>query len=440
MTINLADLGITPDVVSTAGRAHQPRPAATTSRSLVPGSLVARTLYSVLRGQPVVVVNAPPGAGKTTLLLEVIDHLMVRSEMTVRVCCPTRNGMRDVSKRLIERAESFPTLDYQVCPQDDSISHDADMAPTTARSVSVTTLASAMKQAPKVDLLIIDEAYQTTVADLLMAADGASQVLLVGDPGQIGPVVTHNTLPWNGLTAAPHHRAPDVFSQRQDAEVLHMDATYRLGADTVEVIAPLYDFEFGSRRPRRRICDPAGVTMPEIRQVRLTREQIDDVDENGARSARVAEAVAQIASSFVGLKAQHIEAETGATITRTIRPEDVAVVVSRNATSAAVEAHLASLDLAGITVGTADRLQGGQWQAVVALDPLAGPVTLSEHQLSLGRLCVMLSRHMTHLTWVHDGRAIARLHDAVEEAGLGEESELAIGARVRQRLLDLASQ
>jgi hypothetical protein len=445
MTINLADLGITTDAVPGAFAEHsadQQAPASTTIRSLVPGSIVARTLYSVLRGQPVVVVNAPPGAGKTTLLLEVIDHLMVRSEMSVRVCCPTRNGMKDVSRRLIEKAESYPTLDYTVIPQENCVQHTADIAASTGRTVSVTTIASAMVQPPEVDLLIVDEAYQATVADLLMAADRATQVLLVGDPGQIGPVVTYNTLPWNGLSAAPHHRAPDVFIQRQDAEALHMDATYRLGKNTVEVIAPLYDFAFVSRRPKRRICNPAGTTMPEIRQVRLTREEIADADKSGPRSTQVAKVVAEIASSFVGLKTQHIEAETGATINRALAPEDIAIVVSRNATSAAVEAYLASLDLAGITIGTADRLQGGQWQAVVALDPLVGPVTLSDHQLSLGRLCVMLSRHMTHLTWIHDGRAVARLQEAAESgdvrSALGEESELAIGARVRQRLLEVA--
>ena len=39
--------------------------------------------------------------------------------------------------------------------------------------------------------------------------------------------------------------------------------------------------------------------------------------------------------------------------------------------------------------------------AVVAVDPTLSGAE-SEHALSSGRLCVMTSRHMTHLTWVYD--------------------------------------
>ncbi len=56
--------------------------------------------------------------------------------------------------------------------------------------------------------------------------------------------------------------------------------------------------------------------------------------------------------------------------------------------------------LADVVVGTADRLQGGQWAAVVAADPLIGSNAGSPHTMALGRLAVMLSRHTTHLSWV----------------------------------------
>jgi hypothetical protein len=65
--------------------------------------------------------------------------------------------------------------------------------------------------------------------------------------------------------------------------------------------------------------------------------------------------------------------------------------------------HPETLKAETITVGTADSLQGGQWHAVVALDPFVGYTTATTHQLSPGRLCVMACRHMTHLTWVSDG-------------------------------------
>ena len=79
------------------------------------------------------------------------------------------------------------------------------------------------------------------------------------------------------------------------------------------------------------------------------------------------------------------------------------VVVSHNAQACVVHALLRGRDVDGITVGTADSLQGGQWAAVVALDPLTGTDGLPAHAASPGRLCVMASRHYAHLTWVHDG-------------------------------------
>src|SRR5699024_6509475 len=77
--------------------------------------------------------------------------------------------------------------------------------------VLVNTLKSLQVNKQTVDVLIIDEAYQAPYAEVLAAASEAKQLLLVGDPGQIGPVVTINTAAWDHLDYAPHHRAPEVF-------------------------------------------------------------------------------------------------------------------------------------------------------------------------------------------------------------------------------------
>jgi len=66
--------------------------------------------------------------------------------------------------------------------------------------------------------------------------------------------------------------------------------------------------------------------------------------------------------------------------------------------------------------------------AVVALDPITGADVASAHALDLGRLCVMASRHVCHLTWVTskswratlaasiDSKAELTRHVAVREA------------------------
>ena len=80
----------------------------------------------------------------------------------------------------------------------------------------------------------------------------------------------------------------------------------------------------------------------------------------------------------------------------------MAVVVSHNAQASVVHALLRGRDIVGVTSRTADSLQGGQWAAVVALDPLTGTDGLPAHAASAGRLCVMASGHYAHLTWVGD--------------------------------------
>ena len=46
-----------------------------------------------------------------------------------------------------------------------------------------------------------------------------------------------------------------------------------------------------------------------------------------------------------------------------------------------------------IAVDTANRLQGRQFQLVIAWHPLSGRRDASQFHLEAGRLCVMLSRH-----------------------------------------------
>lgn len=432
MSISLADLGITPAAPSGSETAPVPVEAEEPkTRRMRPGSIAAKVLYSVYRGQPVTVVKAPPGAGKTTLLLEVIDHLASRTELKIHVVCPTRNGVTDVSQRLIALAESFPDLDYSVISQDKEVTHTEGREASRDQTVGVSTVASCVLDPRKCDVLVVDEAYQTTVADVLMAADRSAQIVMVGDSGQIGPVVTHNTSPWDGMESGPHLRAPDVFARREDAVVYNMEGTYRLGEDTVRVIEPLYDFGFDSLRPARHLATPKGITLPEISSHLLDKAALADAEAKGAESKDVAAFLVTWVERLLTATLTETDPETGTVTTRQMEPADVAVVVSRNAQASAVEAMLGAHALSEVTVGTADRLQGGQWPAVVALDPLVGSQRISDHQVNLGRLCVMLSRHMAHLVWVHDGRSIDRLTTLVEETW---DEHIRTGIEVRRRL------
>lgn len=363
---------------------------------LVPGSEAAKVLYRVWSGERVTIVDSPPGAGKSSLVALVASHLVAGGEMAIAVVTPTRRQAADIALRIAEKVEPGTVwlAMSDVSPSDAPPGRGADLGPLRTpnfaragrHTVMVTTIASMRGRKADLDLLIVDEAYQAVYSHVLAAASHAKQVLLVGDPGQIGPVVTVNTAAWQHLPYGPHRRAPEVFADREDALTVNLPCTYRLGAETVRAIAPLYDFEFASARPDRALVGHA-----EIEAIRLTRH-------DGHHDLAMLAEVSRAAGRLVGTEL--VEDGTARSLTQS----DVAVVVSHNAQLGVVRAHLAEMGLDRVTVGTADKLQGAQWHAVVALDALAGAQGVDTHSASVGRLCVMASRHRTHLTWLHDGR------------------------------------
>lgn len=407
--IDLSDLGIKPATsASTNGTATVVEgayePDAVKRRTLVPGSVLARALYSAWGGEPVTIVDSAPGSGKTTLLVDLVETLLNRGSGLSIVCAtPTRRGAADLAERIAAAIDENyderlgkdmkPRVDFSVknyLPYPEGCSRGS--VPEGCPSVKVTTVASCAIASPGCDIMVFDEGYQTTFSDMMSAADAAKQIVIVGDPGQIGPVVTTSTDIWDGLPDAPHVRGPEVLARRDDATVLRLDATYRLGQQTVDAIAPLYDFPFVSKRPVRHLVNTDGVRLPELDHVHLT-------SETSRADIEAMKYISALASRFVGSKVVQTD-EDGNEETVHVTESDVAVVVPHNNQQTAIRAILDTNGFDAITVGTADSLQGGQWHAVVALDPVVGHTSLSGHQLSEGRLCVMASRHMTHLTWV----------------------------------------
>lgn len=366
---------------------HSTTEAAPTAPPLVPGSAVAKALANVWGGRPVTVLQAPPGAGKTTAVVTLVHHLAERVGLRVAAVCPTRSQALDLYGRLSESMGS-ERLELQ---------RSLGGGWKQDCSVMVRTVASLMtEQTISFDVVVVDEAYQVTFDDVARAASGIAQIVLVGDPGQIGPVVKLDPAMWPGRQPSPMLPAPVVFGARDDASTFSMDATFRLGPVTTRAIAPLYPFAFESRRPDRQL-QLAGEVVPEVvwQPVPPTATP-DDPALLEAVVARVAELTAADPQ----------------------RQFEVAVVAARNSQTTAISALLDAQGLTMVRVGTADLLQGGEWAAVVALDPIAGVNgPASGHALHLGRLCVMASRHTHHLSWIttDDWQTLLSVSDLPEE-------------------------
>lgn len=404
--IDLDDIGLTPQDVNAkhVSSAQPVTAAAPDPAALTPGSPLAQALYQVWSGRSVVSIESPPGAGKSTLICQAVTQLYRRSDMTIVVATPTRRGAFELAGRLAEMLGRAPNGEPRVrlaMPIKGSEELPADVLEhakpaTLLRHVDVRTIASCKASSPDVDVLVVDEAYQAVFAQVATAANGARQLLMVGDPGQIGPVVQTNTTAWANMAAGPHRRAPEVFAQDPDAFVLRLPATYRLGQVTADAIAPLYDFEFTSARPDRYLTEADGRRIPEIRPMLIASDGEFDM----VMLAKIADE----AVKFVGLTVTE-QTVTGP-VSRVLDGSDVAVVVARSGQEATITAMLRRHGPIAddITVGTADRLQGGQWHAVVALDPLVGSDLVDDFRTGPGRLAVMTSRHMTSLLFAHDGK------------------------------------
>src|SRR5205823_3620609 len=85
--------------------------------------------------------------------------------------------------------------------------------------------------------LIVDEAYQLPEHGFIQIANVARRILLVGDPGQIEPIVRCETERWACEPAGPHVACPDaLLARRSDVRPIDLPVSRRLVQDTVAFV------------------------------------------------------------------------------------------------------------------------------------------------------------------------------------------------------------
>ena len=389
----------------------QPAPPTTTPPAAAsgwPGQQIldtpetARVLHAAWSGDPAVVVPSPPGAGKTRLVALLAAALAHRAELRVGIAAQTREQAVEIARRVGHLTGRGRLLWAAKDPKPDSggtavVSGPAVRFPAEGGGVLIATTARWLFSDPRTvgcDLMIVDEAWQATYADLGALGAHAGQVVCVGDPGQIDPVVTGETSRWRTVAAGPHVPAPQaLLAAHGDAVgVVTLRHTWRLGPVTTALIQPAFypDLPFTSRRPPEHLADGDGTPLPEITHQPVTVTA-------GPGDPALVTTCADQARALLGII---VTTQQG---TRPVVAEDLAVVCAHVTQAAAVRATLA--DLPGVLVGTANQLQGLERPAVVVMHPLAGYRDGSAgFSADTGRACVMLSRHRAHLSVVLDDR------------------------------------
>ncbi|MET7675214.1 AAA domain-containing protein [Streptomyces seoulensis] len=372
-------------------------------------AILADTLHGTERG---VVVDSPPGAGKSTLVVRAALEL-AGAGRPLMVVAQTNAQVDDLVLRLAEKAPDLPVGRLH-SSDTDAYDKALDALPnvrTSAKAGDLGGLPVVLSTAAKwahvtVDEpwrhAIVDEAYQMRSDSLLAVAGLFERALFVGDPGQLDPFSTVGGDQWAGLSYDPSASAVSTLLAHNPGLPQHrLPVSWRLPASAAPLVSaafyPYTPFRSGTGHGERRLAFgvPSDGSAPD--------RVIDEAAESGwgllelpARHTprtdpEAVRAVAAVVRRLLdrGGAAVSERAETPVPLTA----DRVAVGTAHRDQAAAVRAALADLGVTGVTVDTANRLQGREYDVTVVLHPLSGRPDATAFHLETGRLCVLASRH-----------------------------------------------
>lgn len=390
-------------------------PSLRTSSSAQRDAALGQLLAHVDAGAALVVVKAPPGSGKTFTLLHAV-RLALHRRQRVAVATQTNAQANDFCQRL---AAVFTDIEVTRFASDsaeeetlgahvdwvrdrNALPHGPCVVVAPAAKWSSTALVEAF------DVLVVDEAWQLSWAEFTLLRGVAGRFVLVGDPGQIPPVVTVDVARWHTAPRPPHAPAPEVLlrerqqGQRPPFPVLELPVSTRLPFDTKALVQGFYDFTFASwagpgerllslsRAPRRHLVDPALDRLQHGSLSLLTLPTPEDGPPEDDRE--LADVAAQAVRRLLARRAIAVTEDGRSTLTAA----DIGLVATHRVVNARLTEALGPL-AAHIRVDTPERWQGLERPVMVAIHPLSSVVAPSDFDLETGRLCVMTSRHRVAL-------------------------------------------
>ncbi|MGH3218435.1 MAG: AAA domain-containing protein [Streptosporangiaceae bacterium] len=370
---------------------------------------VLTSLPSARRG---VVVDSPPGAGKSTLVVRAAAALA--DGETVMVVAQTNEQVDDLTDRLAAARPRLPigrlaAIEYtpaQRVVQHSHVTLSTRLDDLAGCRVVLSTAHkwATVRGAPAWPWAIVDEAYQMRSDLLLRVAGLFDRALFVGDPGQLDPFSAVPTQRWAGLSWDPMQSAVAVLLRHNpDMPVHALPVSWRLPASAAPVVSeafyPFTGFKAATGSGQRRVeysTSPFGrnaldVTLETaaasgwaLYELPARHTVRTDAEATAACAALAARIVQRGALSY---SAERAVAGAPVTVGR------IAVGTAHRDQAQAIRAILRGGGLPGITVDTANRLQGREFDIVVVLHPLSGRRDATAFHLEAGRLCVLTTRH-----------------------------------------------
>lgn len=404
-------LGATADAAESGDRGTRSpgaEPPATAARRATE-AILADVLDGAHRG---VVVDSPPGAGKSTLVVRAARELAAAGR-PLMVVAQTNAQVDDLVERLASADPDLPvgrlhsSEPHPYSPALDrhpAVRASARIADLSGLDVVVSTAAkwAHVKHVEPWRHAIVDEAYQMRSDALLAVAGLFEQALFVGDPGQLDPFSVVGADQWAGLSYDPSASAVSTLLAHNTRLPQHrLPVSWRLPSSAAPLVSaafyPFTPFRAGTGPGERRLALAARSDGTAVDRV---------LDEAAASGWGLLELPArhtprtdpEVAHAVAGVVCRLLEREgaawdEGRDAPAPLTAERVAVGTAHRDQAAAVRAALDRLGVAGVTVDTANRLQGREFEVTVVWHPLSGRPDATAFHLETGRLCVLTSRH-----------------------------------------------
>jgi len=340
-----------------------------------------------------IAVQGPPGTGKTYVGAHVIAKL-VKQGWKIGVVAQSHAVVEHLMDSVAKIDPSIPMAkkgqsdksrpDYHV----ESIAEWASTLGQTGYLVggTVWTYARAECRVMGLDLMVIDEAGQFSLANALVVISAAKRALLLGDPQQL-PQVSQGKHPEPVNESVLSH----VLGENKTipAELGYfLETTYRLHPLIAAAVSRLqYEdrLQADERCSRRELDSVApGIHIIDVDHVGNTVSSIEEADQLLIRIPKL------LGKAWIS-----VDSNGQRQAARALTEKDILVVTGYNAQVRYLKARLRSAGLSGIKVGTVDKFQGQEAPIVFVSMVTSSSEDLPrgiEFLLSPNRLNVAISR------------------------------------------------
>ena len=335
-------------------------------------------VISTLRGldRSALAVQGPPGTGKTYLAARVIRELVERDGWQIGVVAQSHRVVENVLEGVV--GAGLAAGQVGKVPQGGRLDDDAELPPyTVLRNGGHDAFVRQHREAGRgsvvggtawdfsnesrisrggLDLLVIDEAGQFSLAPTIAAAVAAERLLLLGDPQQL-PQVSQGSHP-EPVDSSALGWLLDTHETIPEGSGYFLADTRRMRPELAEVVSELsYEGRLHahpSASDRTAVdAGPAGLIWHPVRHFG-----------NSTHSNEEAAEVVRIAQQ--SLRGSLIEGEASP---RALTEDDIIVVAAYNAQVECLREALEVAELGRVRVGTVDKFQGQE--AAIAIVSLA---------------------------------------------------------------------